>query len=417
MSKTNLNKLLSYLTLVFPASLIAGPLIPEIILGLVSIIVNYQIIRSKKFFYYNSKFSIFFLVFWAYLLLNSLLTENIIWSLKTSVFYFRYYIFSIAIFYLIENDYLDLKKLLLSLFITFIILIIDLFIQYNIGKNLLGFPNVKGRYSGLFGDELILGSYLNKFYPLLVSLIYLKIHKNKFLNIFILSPIVFLAIVITGERTASILCLIFIFFISFILIDKSTHKIIYTLSLVLIFSIFIQYNPKIKDRFINDTLNLMLSEKYEKFFQNKTMKYTEENKEKVYLVSVIHHGHYLSAYKLFLEKPIFGNGVNSFRNNCSKFKHKYKCSTHPHNIPIQILSEIGIVGLFFYVLIIIFFIKGIIHKKNSMNLKILSIGMILYIFPFAPSGNFFNNWMNMIFYFLVGFYFAFMRYNLKLNDK
>ena len=88
MNKTNLNKFFSYLTLVFPVSLITGPLIPEIILGLVAIGVNYQIIRSKKFFYYNSKFSIFFLIFWSYLFLNSLLAEDIIWSLKTSIFLF-----------------------------------------------------------------------------------------------------------------------------------------------------------------------------------------------------------------------------------------------------------------------------------------------------------------------------------------
>ena len=139
--------------------------------------------------------------------------------------------------------------------------------------------------------------------------------------------------------------------------------------------------------------------------------------KKIYIISKLHHGHYLSAYKLFLEKPIFGHGVNSFRNKCIKFDHEYSCSTHPHNMPIQILSEIGIVGLAFYLTIIFCFIRNLFNKKNLISLKILSLGLILYLFPFAPSGNFFNNWMNMIFYFLIGFYLAFMRYGVLINDK
>ena len=40
--------------------------------------------------------------------------------------------------------------------------------------------------------------------------------------------------------------------------------------------------------------------------------------KKFYIFSKLHHGHYISAYNLFLEKPITGNGVNSFRFKCQK---------------------------------------------------------------------------------------------------
>ena len=110
------------------------------------------------------------MILWIYLLFNSIFSENPMWSLKTAIFYFRYYIFSISIYYLIENKFIEFNKLKFCLSITFLILILDLFIQYNTGKNILGFVAKDNRYSSFFGDELILGSYMIKFFLCYYSL-------------------------------------------------------------------------------------------------------------------------------------------------------------------------------------------------------------------------------------------------------
>ena len=52
---------------------------------------------------------------------------------------------------------------------NFFILILDLFIQYGTGQNILGFVASENRYSSFFGDELVLGSYMIKFFPLYCS--------------------------------------------------------------------------------------------------------------------------------------------------------------------------------------------------------------------------------------------------------
>ncbi|MDC0563041.1 oligosaccharide repeat unit polymerase [Candidatus Pelagibacter ubique] len=417
MLKKNYNKFLSFLIIIFPISLVTGPLIAEVILAVVSILINYQIIQNKKFSYYKFQFSYFFLIFWLYLITNSIFAESPLWSLKTSIFYFRYYIFLISIVYLIEEKFLSLKIVLYSLLLTFCFLIFDLFIQYYFGQNLLGLSSSDNRYSGLFGKELILGSFLGKLFPLLSALFFIK--KNNSIKLFYLilvNPIIFTAIILTGERTASILVMLFILCTSFIIIEKYRYRIIYLFVIPVLFLSMLQFNPSIKTRFINDTLNYLLESKYDQYFKSDNLQ-IESNNNQIYIFSKLHHGHILSAYKLFLEKPIFGNGVNSFRNKCIKFEHEYACNTHPHNIPIQILSEIGIVGFIFYITIIVFFISNLLNKNNSISVKILSLGLILYLFPLAPSGNFFNNWMNMIFYFLIGYYFTFMRYNSFINDK
>ena len=325
MNNINFNKFLSFLILIFPAALVSGPLIPEIILGFLSIYVNVVIIRKKLFHYYSSTFSYFFLIFWLYIILNSIFSENPLWSLRTSIFYFRYYLFSISIFYLIENELLNLKTLLFTVMLVFSILIFDLFVQYYFGQNLLGIPSAGNRHSGLFGEELILGSYLIKLFPLLLALAFLKkTNSTKLFYLFFFNPIVALGIILTGERTASFLCLILITSVSFIILKKFKYKFLYLFSLIIIFLSIVQFSPNLKNRYIDDTLKYIIEDKYDKVqdIENSRLE-TNKNEKKIYIISKLHHGHYLSAYKLFLEKPIFGNGVNSFRNKCIKFDHEY----------------------------------------------------------------------------------------------
>ena len=87
------------------------------------------------------------------------------------------------------------------------------------------------------------------------------------------------------------------------------------------------------------------------------------------------------------------------------------CSTHPHNILIQIILELGIVGLFFYIFAAVFvlynfFIPILKQKFNEDHLSLYSItlGLIINLFPLIPGGNFFNNWISIILYFNIGLY-------------
>ena len=87
---------------------------------------------------------------------------------KILFFYFRYYIFSISIIYLLDKKIVDLKKIGYWLLITLIFLAVDLLIQYFFGQNLIGLkPLEQNRNSSFFGHELILGSYLIKIFPII----------------------------------------------------------------------------------------------------------------------------------------------------------------------------------------------------------------------------------------------------------
>ena len=82
------------------------------------------------------------------------------------------------------------------------VLVIDGYLQFFSGSNILGFPFKGGRISSLFGDELIMGSYLSRLFPLLFALFLIK-EKSKYeiYYIGILFIFVDILIYISGERT------------------------------------------------------------------------------------------------------------------------------------------------------------------------------------------------------------------------
>ena len=75
--------------------------------------------------------------------------------------------------------------------------------------------------------------------------------------------------------------------------------------------------------------------------------------------------HYLTALEISKKNLILGSGLGTFRYICSdkayeNIKSKFseaRCSTHPHNIYLEILSEAGILIflLFLYLNALIFF--------------------------------------------------------------
>ena len=132
----------------------------------------------------------------------------------------------------------------------------------------------------------------------------------------------------------------------------------------------------------------------------------------VRVFSNVHQGHYVLAKNLFIENPVFGVGPKGFRQFCRDVKYNPEegiCSTHPHNILAQTLSELGLIGILFYLIFVIFLIKYSliartkkINNLNSSSFLIISIGLIIHLFPLLPSGNFFNNWISSFIYFKIG---------------
>ena len=101
-----------------------------------------------------------------------------------------------------------------------------------------------------------------------------------------------------------------------------------------------------------------------------------------------------------------------FRINCADLiSDNYSCSSHPHNFYLQILAETGIIGfvifLFIFFLFILNFIKFFNFKKQTINYfqYFALFSLIVQLLPILPSGNFFNNWLSLIMFYSLGYYF------------
>ena len=388
----------SYLLLLLPIALISGPFISDLIVVL-SFFLFFFYSKQKIFIsILNNKLVISFICLWVVSIISSLLSTDIYFSLKSSLFYFRFIIFFCIIYFILIHNEFFLKKFLSILILIFIILFVDTLFQKFFGYNLIGIKSVHAiRMSSFFGNELILGSYLIKFYPLLIGLVYF-FYKDKFNFYFLLiSFFTFVTIILSAEKTAIIVFVIeyFLILIFYRINNKVKFSFIFLPFLLLSLMLFIF--PNVKDRV------------YTKLLAN------TENFN--YIFSITHHQHYLSAYKIFKDNPVIGIGPKMFRNYCSDDKYiisQYSCTTHPHNFTIQLLSETGVIGyicfISIYLILVIDFFKLLFRKNYNRYYFPLSTVVILNLInlmPLFPSGNFFNNWLAISYSIPIGFYLYF----------
>ena len=419
------NNLTYYLFILLPLSYLIGIFVTELI-GLTLIL--YFFIRNREINYLKDKKIIFLFILSFFFGVNAFLQIDD--NLKiSSIFHFRYVILVLSILFCLRYfEKIDLKikkKTFLIIFIIMSLVLFDAIFQFLTGENLLGYKILKNRISGVFQAELVLGSFLIKILPFLTWILYhskIDINKNQkqlitFFSLYII------CIFLSGERTSFALSLLY--FIGIIIFLNQFRKIfsislICLITFIILISIFKIGKSDPNNRIFIKTFH-QLTNHY--FITNNIPEVAEKDEDKkkeiikknILIFSEDHTGHYKLAFKLFKENPIFGVGPKGFRHYCRKVNYDPDigiCSTHPHNFLVQITSETGLIGFSLYIFIIFFLIFRLmkcfnlkIYSDNKSSLIIISIGLLVNLFPLLPSGNFFNNWISLINYYLLGIYF------------
>jgi len=208
-------------------------------------------------------------------------------------------------------------------------------------------------------------------------------------------------IFLSGERTSFILFSFTIILFILFLNDFKFIKIFLFLLISILILLIIKNDTPFKKRIVDLTID--------------QMKINQNGKPK-YIFSKQYHEHYLSSWKIFKDNPLIGIGPKNFRVKCKQEKYNFSkltCSTHSHNIPLQLLAETGIFTFIIYLIvnIVIWYnlfkslFSKIVKKKiylNNFQISLL-INIAILIWPLSPNGNFFNNWLSIIIYFPVGF--------------
>ena len=407
--------------IMLPVALVSGPFIPDLIVSISSLWFLILIINKKLYYLFNNFFFKLFFLFWLLLIFSSLLSIEKKISLETSFFYLRFGIFSLLVLYLLNNDNKFGKYFFYSILLTFLVVIFDTYIQFFTGKNTLGFPsNESGsRLSGFFNKELIVGSYIARMLPLVISFFFL--YKHRYNHIFINALFLLASIIVflSGERTSfSIIILINILYI-FLIKEYRFLKISTFLCTILIIFFLAYNNGTLKKRMVTQTfsefsINSNLNRGNSSLFLLSSFFH---EKFGIAIFTEQHEQHIDTAFRMFLNHKFFGIGPKMFRYNCADENFnsgKWSCTTHPHNTHIQILAETGLAGysilvyIFFQIckIFVVNFLSIFIkfRKIYNSNQILLLISFFITLFPLYPAGNFFNNWLSIVYYLPVGFY-------------
>ena len=187
------------------------------------------------------------------------------------------------------------KELILkSWLLIFLVVNLDLLIEYFSGKNIFGYKStIDGRLASFLDDELKIGGYYFGFCLLSLATVYGYFRKD-YKTIFGFAISFLIIAFLIGERSNfikilfSILCVLFFYF------KEHKFKLVF-LSLIcaIIFSTIIYQNENLKYRY-----------------------FSQWNKNNV--KTNIYFTHYKTAILVFKKYPIFGSGIKNFRIEVKK---------------------------------------------------------------------------------------------------
>lgn len=291
-------------------------------------------------------------IFVAYILLNVLITD-----IEGGVFKFLVFLFRGLFGILVVESFLNLGYRLDSRFVILIGLLISAILIYNSSLNefqfrtsvLMNESGDKSRIVGVIEDSRTL---------IFIIVYFIFILQKKFIHAVIL--IVFLLGLIFTQTRQSLL-VVAIIIIPFIFFNSSkennfkyiSYLMIFIISIPFLFQYFLNFSIDFETMFRIDSIERDMST--DDFGRFRLMNW---------------------AINLFSEKPFLGWGFG-FTD--------YKL-TYPHNITLEILAELGAIGL---ILFFWFFFARIIYTRN-LQLRLL---IIIFFFLAQFSGNLSQNYL------------------------
>ena len=420
LEKYKLN-LLNILFCFFPVSLVLGNLAINfniLILTTCAFLLFSKEIFKIKYNIQDKTLFLFFLYIFITLAINYLelkfegkiLPETIIFK---TIFFYKYLALYLVLRFLISKKIIILKQFYKTCAITSFIVIIDIYIQFFFGKNILGNEAFSSRhYSGLFGAELIAGGYIQKF-SLFIFFLPMIINIKSIRQIiikFILFLIILFAIILSGNRMPLVLYL-FSFFILLIL-NKETRKYLIIMCFMSLLFLIIAF--KTNSMFKINTTNF--------YNHGKTLIISIFDKELTSKPLSVWESPYVTVMACSKEiiklNPVFGGGIRFYRT------HSSGCNTHPHNYYAEIISDLGLLGL----LILLFFIYKLFLpllknyysndfylKSNLTKITPVILILLLEFFPFRSSGSFFTTNNATVIFIMFAILVSFYSKNYKKN--
>ena len=384
----NLNKYIYnyflFLFSIIPLCLIIGSAVSFINILLIDLSFIILLIYKKDFHFFKNNTIIYFFILFIYLIFNSFISIDFSEGILRNLGFLRFIILFVAFNYFYYQK-IFFKKMFYFWLLIMLIIIFDVFFEFLNGSNILGYYSLNSsgkRIASFFKDELIVGSFLYSFFFMIIGFFFNEKIKYKY-YLYSLIFLFLISIIVTTERSASIKTLIGL--IIFLLLYKEINlknKILFFFLTSIILTTLLSTSYKVKHRYFTQIL-----------------KQTE-----------IYFDLYKSGFQVFQNNKIFGVGNKNYRvatcipeeivQDPTQNKGDYMCTTHPHQIYLEFLSEHGLIGTI--IILLIFYklifskIKRTIPEKNYLKISTL-IYLTLSFLPIIPSGAFFSSFTLTLF--------------------
>ena len=430
----NLNKyyqiqsyIITFFFCILPISLIVGNLATNINILLIDILFIIISFNKKYWTWSRKKRFLILIILWIYQIINSVLSiKNFTiilpnfalhideMTLIRSLGFIRFVIFFFAIDFFFTQFPKILKKIFLFWTIILMVILFDTIFETIFGSNIIGnISPSRIRIVSFFGDELVVGAYILGLGYLISGYLIsidssLKVKKIIYNLILFLVPV---CIFFSGERSnfikASIIFFLMILFIkeNLLVIKKKYFFLFFLVTIIL-------------TTFVNKEMYNIQTQFFKRIVYSKNQNFFKS------FENIKYFAHYEVAWQIFKDNPVIGVGGKNFRHICSRQKYhnpekkltSQRCSTHPHQVHFELLSEHGLIGYIFIISLILIFcirnFKYFLIKKNTLHLA--SILYVFFVFtPLIPSGSIFATFNATFFW--INFSICYFCY--KNNDK
>jgi O-antigen ligase len=413
MMKNFLNKFIFFIPLCLPVLITFSRSIADITVVIVSLFFIINSYIENDWQWVKTKWFTASLIFWFYcLFLVSPFSINFEKSFLYSLYFIRWPIFCMALSYWIFKDIKNIKNFLKIIFILTLFFIFDTWWQYFFSYDLLGYKRFDPtRLTGPF-DRPIIGMWISKL-SLLIPFLLIFNQKFKVINklikiLYLFFLLVIITIFITGERMAFIFSVLFllIYSVGLYFDNYISFKNITIFFLIIIMFGFLSYwvEPNMFKRSIISTLEIMLDWK----------------KSDYGLI-------FKSAYLIWNDNIILGSGFHTYRQACEELLIYGTRDNpivggmcfHPHNIALEILSELGLVGFIMFYSIILYMLYEARYLLINKKWFVVSIILAVFFgcfFPLSIGMSIFSNKLASIIWMICGVTMAYIKiHTLKMK--
>ena len=331
------------------------------------------------------------IVLWVYITIRGFLSIDPAESGVKALGWIRFIVFGAALQFVLTKSPGARQALLYSIIAMTVFGAADALFQYVVGHDIFGRPKIDKRLTGPLPNPSIAMLLLIVGLPATIFLIKDVIagaqqRQVRFWSLLSL-VMIFATIALAGERMALLMSFVILAIVLLLLLRSPVKVAIVTAIYVGGTAVLFLLSPQIQQRQLSSFTEIASG------------------------TSSIYSRAMMAGLHVIEENPIFGVGIKNFKAHCAQSATEAEVGNaciliHPHQVWLHITAETGLIGAAGFLTVFVLALMPAVRLWRSWMQEPLlagaTIAVLVRLLPFTPSGNFFSNWRESFFWFLLG---------------